>query len=73
MSESGAVAAEFDDKLLQSEEKLVKVGIEIQEKQNLLGELKEDDKLRKRVPITTVADKSCEVEVVLVYGVSFFS
>ena len=47
------------------------MGIEIQEEKNLLGVLEEDDKSRKRMSITIIADKSCEVEVVLVYGASF--
>lgn len=69
---SEAVAAQLDDKLLQLEDKIDEVAIEIQEEKKLLGTLDEDDKLRKRVSITIVADKSCEVEVVLVYGLCFF-
>ena len=44
------------------------MGIEIQEEKNLLRVVEEDDKSRKRMSITIIADK---FEVVLVYGASF--
>jgi hypothetical protein len=53
------------------EEKLGEVEKEIQEEKRILGEITEDDKLRKRVSVFIIADKVCEVNVVLIYGPSF--
>ncbi|KAF8959135.1 hypothetical protein BDZ97DRAFT_2078234 [Flammula alnicola] len=64
-----SVSEELDNKFLDLEENLEELEKEIQEERKALGEAKGDDKLRKRVSITVFAEKECEVEIVLIYGV----
>ena len=62
------VASDLDKKLIELEEKVATVTKHIQDERKTLGEVKEDDKLRQRVSVTVAADKECEVEFVLIYG-----
>jgi len=62
------VASDLDKKLIELEEKVATVTKQIQDEREALGEVKEDDKLRQRVSVTVAADKECEVEFVLIYG-----
>ncbi|KAH9479803.1 Protein F37C4.5 [Psilocybe cubensis] len=65
-----AAAEEWDLKQLDLEEQITEVTRDIEQEQVALGEVKVDNKLRKRVYITLVADKECDVEIVLKYAVS---
>ena len=62
------VASDLDKNLIELEEKVATVTKHIQDEREALGEVKEDDKLQQRVSVTVAADKECEVEFVLIYG-----
>ncbi|KAF5315031.1 hypothetical protein D9619_007471 [Psilocybe cf. subviscida] len=64
-----SVASQLDDKLVEIEDKLAVLGKEIAEERKTLGETKENKELRQRVTVMVFAEKECEVELVLVYGV----
>ena len=66
-----AVAESLDEKLFGLEEKLEEVTKAIVEERKALGETKVDDNLRKQVSITVFAERDCEVEVILIYGMPF--
>lgn len=66
-----AVAESLDEKLLGLEEKLQEVTKAIAEERKVLGQTKVDDNLRKQVSITVFAERDCEVEVILIHGMTF--
>ncbi|KDR77513.1 hypothetical protein GALMADRAFT_65991 [Galerina marginata CBS 339.88] len=65
-----SVSEELDDKLLELEERHEELSKDIEEERKALGEAREDGELRQRVSIAIFAERDCDVELVLIYGVS---
>ncbi|CAA7266068.1 unnamed protein product [Cyclocybe aegerita] len=64
------VSEELDNKLLYLEDELEVLTKSIDDERAALGEVKAENRLRQRVSITVHAERDCEVEFVIVYGVS---
>ncbi|KAJ3504191.1 hypothetical protein NLJ89_g8067 [Agrocybe chaxingu] len=65
-----SVAEELDKKLLALEDRLEMLAKSITDERAALGEVKAENQLRQRVSMSLYVERDCEVELVIVYGVS---